>query len=525
MTTSEEEHEDDGWSRMVYEEMKEKKGSGCGEVVRVVYVDNAAAKQIKNRLEADAMLHRDFRMTHGNDCVAIPIVNDATYEGGLSIEKGVQGFGLHFCPYSSAILGNGNRLRRCNETSGDERLTRTQIGLLRAISNFLDDNETSKGVNSEMPQLIVALKNSDICPTRLEVFGDDRTVVIPLRAFNLQETSFRSFVSSALPGSSHANFLSKFLWKHLAETYNSTRVVRRGEVDPNSPDRKSGFRILWTSPSSYSALTGPGSSTWITVTEQGIRQSFDLTRVMFSRGNISEKIRFGKLVQAHDEVLDMYAGIGYFALPALVHGKARRVHCCEWNQDAVESLLYNLEGNGVHGRASVTMGDCRVIFEHDERLHGKFDRVSLGLLPSSEGGWRTAVRALRTNQGGWLHVHGNVPVHELHHWVRWLCLRLRVFARQHQSGGEDWVVLATHVEKVKSFAPNVNHYVADIFVGLLSLFTLGNDFPGKASSCLPGSACILKDDGNIELCGDDVPPPSCALSDEGVLHQTWMRSA
>ena len=41
------------------------------------------------------------------------------------------------------------------------------------------------------------------------------------------------------------------------------------------------------------------------MTEQGIRQSFDLTKVMFSRGNISEKIRFGKLVMEGDVVLDM----------------------------------------------------------------------------------------------------------------------------------------------------------------------------------------------------------------------------
>ena len=36
------------------------------------------------------------------------------------------------------------------------------------------------------------------------------------------------------------------------------------------------------------------------------------------------------------------------------------------------------------------------------------DRVNLGLIPSSEPGWRTACLALRSQTGGILHIHGNV---------------------------------------------------------------------------------------------------------------------
>ncbi len=39
---------------------------------------------------------------------------------------------------------------------------------------------------------------------------------------------------------------------------------------------------------------------------------------------------------------------------------------------------------------------------------GVADRVNLGLVPSSEGGWPVACRALKPTTGGWLHVHGNV---------------------------------------------------------------------------------------------------------------------
>ena len=146
---------------------------------------------------------------------------------------------------------------------------------------------------------------------------------------------------------------------------------------------------------------GPGSPGWITVTEQGIRQSFDMTRVMFSRGNVTEKIRFGKMVRKGDMVLDLYAGIGYFTLPALVHGQAKYVYACEWNPEAVKTLRFNLSDNGLEERATVLEGDCRVLVRNHQ-LVNMFDRVSLGLLPSSEGGWWTAVQAIRRSTGGWL---------------------------------------------------------------------------------------------------------------------------
>ena len=40
-------------------------------------------------------------------------------------------------------------------------------------------------------------------------------------------------------------------------------------------------------------------------------------------------------------------------------------------------------------------------------VQGAANRVLLGLLPSSEIGWPTAVTTLKP-QGGWLHIHGNV---------------------------------------------------------------------------------------------------------------------
>lgn len=42
-------------------------------------------------------------------------------------------------------------------------------------------------------------------------------------------------------------------------------------------------------------------------------------------------------------VVDLFAGIGYFTLPYLVHAGAVHVHACEWNPAAVEALRKNIK--------------------------------------------------------------------------------------------------------------------------------------------------------------------------------------
>lgn len=242
-----------------------------------------------------------------------------------------------------------------------------------------------------------------------------------------------------------------------------------------------------------------------------------MTRVMFSRGNITEKIRFGQLLQRGDIVLDLYGGIGYFSLPALVHGEAEYLYACEWNPEAAKALRFNLSDNGVAERATVFEGDCRVQ-ARKHNLVNMFDRVSLGLLPSSEGGWWTAVQALRRSTGGWLHIHGNVPVKEVGKWTVWLCRRLLEMSKELSPPPlEEWAVICQHVEKVKSFAPTVNHYVADVFLGNPADINCDDVMKGGGVGVVDKNGTIEKVDLTLQL---DIP--SCALSKDGVLCQDWM---
>ena len=179
-------------------------------------------------------------------------------------------------------------------------------------------------------------------------------------------------------------------------------------------------------------------------------------RCMFSKGNVSEKARFASLIQPGETVVDLFAGIGYFTVSALVlSANAKVIHACEWNPNAVEALRKNLKLNRVQHRCVVHPGDCRSIRLLDEGA----DRVSLGLLPSSRVGWETGVKCL-SNAGGWLHIHENTPedatatlAHQVETEITALLKRLR---------GDNWVARCTHVQRVKSYAPRIIHVVLDV---------------------------------------------------------------
>uniref|UniRef100_A0A915K6Y6 tRNA(Phe) (4-demethylwyosine(37)-C(7)) aminocarboxypropyltransferase n=1 Tax=Romanomermis culicivorax TaxID=13658 RepID=A0A915K6Y6_ROMCU len=137
------------------------------------------------------------------------------------------------------------------------------------------------------------------------------------------------------------------------------------------------------------------------------KYNYNVTKCMFSIGNISEKLRIASFGCRGETVVDLFAGIGYFTLPYLVHAKASHVFACEWNPDAVEALKRNLIANKVEDACTILEGDCRKVCPSEVA-----DRVNLGLLPTASPYWLTACRALKPT-GGYLHIHENVTLSKL----------------------------------------------------------------------------------------------------------------
>lgn len=151
-----------------------------------------------------------------------------------------------------------------------------------------------------------------------------------------------------------------------------------------------------------------GNDPWVIHIDNRVRYKFNVTRNMFSRGNIHEKIRVSRMNCKGETIVDMFCGIGYFTLQFLVHTNVELVHAIDWNPEAIECLEQNLIINNIDpSRCVIHFGDNNKVTPENIA-----DRVYLGLIPTSRFSWKTACKALKVSSGGILHLHENVSIKE-----------------------------------------------------------------------------------------------------------------
>ncbi|GEQ67830.1 hypothetical protein JCM33374_g1496 [Metschnikowia sp. JCM 33374] len=195
---------------------------------------------------------------------------------------------------------------------------------------------------------------------------------------------------------------------------------------------------------------------------------------MFSRGNIKEKKRVLDTFRDLNgkAVIDLYAGIGYFTLSYLANGAT--VFCWEINPWSIEGLIRGLQKNGYkyklfrrtdnvaeHDLNNFIAQGIRAFVFHEsneyapERLANmgvvEISHINLGLLPSSKPSWpmvRAATAAAKERT--MVHVHENVHKDK--------------FTELRQEISEFFDGRVTHLEKVKTFAPDVWHVVVDVLL-------------------------------------------------------------
>jgi len=189
-------------------------------------------------------------------------------------------------------------------------------------------------------------------------------------------------------------------------------------------------------------LWGDGTET--THLENGLRYRMDVAQVMFSSGNLPERIRMGRACSPGETVVDLCAGIGYFALAIAVKGGAR-VHACEVNPVAFHYLVENARIN----RATTLLpiaGDCREVAPR-----GVADRVVLGYL-DGEIFLPTAMHAFR--DGGTLHYHEACPEP---------LAETRPLERVRMAAKDAGLAVTSHTLRyLKSYSPGVWHVVLDV---------------------------------------------------------------
>lgn len=181
--------------------------------------------------------------------------------------------------------------------------------------------------------------------------------------------------------------------------------------------------------------------------ENGLRYKLDTAQLMFSSGNIDEKLRIASLDCRGETVVDMFAGIGYWTLPFACHAHAERVIACEINPVAFDYLKENVALNGVEHIVQPVLGDNR-----DLQGEGFADRVMMGYVRTTHRFLDKAFSLVRP--GGIIHYQDTFP--------------LVVYPDQamdrleRAAGGRRIKILFSR--EVKSYSPGVSHMVLDVQV-------------------------------------------------------------
>lgn len=399
-------------------------------------------KNLKNHLEKLGLLNKQYRITKLDNKSLIPItfgevVPEDDFQTRLSK--------LTSCPFSILYIDKDQLLAG--------KLKTPQEKLQEFVLSYM---KTKAIIECNLQNIMAEL------PKKWEIHGD--LIMFP-------DSAFYSPVWNDFP---------ETFWKELAELF----IVKRVAV--TSRIRDDGYRTPRVTIKS-------GRDGWVEHVDNGIKYTFDVTRNMFSKGNITEKLRISNMDCTDEVVVDLFAGIGYFVLPFLVKANAKKVIACEWNPDAVLALSKNLLLNNVNDKCEIREGDNRLVAPK-----GIANRVNLGLIPTSSASWRVACDALNRTTGGYLHIHENVEswiiessesddvdiVKEKNcacedtcivtqtfkgclsgtkrlSWCRFTSACLATLRNMFDLSSQ-WNIELCHIEQVKSYAPHVDHLVFDI---------------------------------------------------------------
>ena len=220
--------------------------------------------------------------------------------------------------------------------------------------------------------------------------------------------------------------------EELAEKHNVKTIMKIDHIQCTK--REPVYKILF------------GSETETINKENKCLFKLDLSKVMWSKGNVNERLRIAKLVRDNETVLDMFAGIGYFSIPIGVHSNARKVISIEINPNSYYYLCENVKLNKCDNITPV-LGDCLV-----ETPKYNADRILMGYVKTTHHYLKVAVNSL--NKGGIIHYHETVPEK---------LLETRPISRIKQAAGDRDVELLK-INKIKKYAPGVEHVVIDALI-------------------------------------------------------------
>ncbi|MGA1793008.1 MAG: class I SAM-dependent methyltransferase [Thermoplasmatota archaeon] len=207
----------------------------------------------------------------------------------------------------------------------------------------------------------------------------------------------------------------------------------------------------------------PEDGNWDVIhTENGIKYQLDPRQIMFSSGNVEERMGIVELInegpkpprtastEDGEVVVDMFAGIGYFSLPIALGCQIKVMHAIEKNPVSYDYLLKNIELNSIGDKIRPVLGDNREVQPKDPA-----DRVVMGYVGGTLEFLDRAVELI-SSEGAIIHLHDTVKVEDGHTWLS--------NEADRKLDGLGWKMELLGHRKVKSFAPRIDHIVIDLMV-------------------------------------------------------------
>jgi tRNA (guanine37-N1)-methyltransferase len=131
----------------------------------------------------------------------------------------------------------------------------------------------------------------------------------------------------------------------------------------------------------------------------------DVAKAYFSPRLSYEHNRVASLVKQGETVIDLFAGVGPFAIQIAKTHEDVKVYAIDVNPDAVEFLKRNIRLNRVEGKVHPILADAKKVVE--ERFAGVADRVIMNLPEKAIEFVEAACKALKPD-GGIVHFYSFV---------------------------------------------------------------------------------------------------------------------
>ena len=369
-----------------------------------VLVDKSDASTIQQSLIATKLIDNKFIITEVDSMIAIPILDDEKVKKLTWFDNT-----KHEITELSLLVQN--------------RKYTPAEAMAQDMALYLKQH-----IDSDLSVLIENL------PQKWELFGD--LAIIP---------------NSTVNNSQWLDFFSRItqeqeqeIWQIITQALRVKRLARQDKIATDLM-RTSQVKMLL------------GDSGEVEINDFGVKFWLDVTKVMFSSGNVTERHRIGDIDMSGEIIVDAFAGIGYYSLPMLVRSNAEHVYACEINPNSIQALQNGAKLNNVSNRLTILEGDNLSTMK---QVYSMADRVHLGILPSSEKAWQSAINCLKSN-GGMLHIHMNVEEEKIDDFVSYCIDSIAKLAKQL---GREGIVSVDHVEKVKWYAPRMRHIVIDVSV-------------------------------------------------------------